>query len=100
MSSQRTVRLPSRLRAVTVSRSATVRRRTMQADRITGMISSGAVQVAPSTTASMPSTRKPTARCAIGDIRITTGSTGTRTAVAKSRLPSSHCAARTKEFDG
>ena len=68
--------LPSRLRAVTVSRSATVRSRTMHADRITGMISSGAVQVAPSTTASMPSSRKPTARCAIGDIRITTGSTG------------------------
>jgi len=75
MSSQSTVRLPNSVRAVTVWPSATVRRRTIIAEAMTGITSSGAVHGTASTTASRPSAPKPDARCAVGDIRTTTGAT-------------------------
>ena len=47
MSAQDTVSLPSSVRAVTVSRSATVRYRMIDADRMTGMTSSSATHAGP-----------------------------------------------------
>src|ERR1700754_3535061 len=50
MSSHDTVRLAANVRAVTVSRSATVRQRTMNADNPNGIISISATQDGPAST--------------------------------------------------
>ena len=71
------------------------------------MTSSGAAHAGqPNTSASMPSARKPTAKCAIGDIRITTGFGGaegdcevTPAIVPLRREPRSR-RRRKNEFDG
>lgn len=73
MSSQRTVRLPNSVRTVTPWSSATVRNRTIIADNTTGMTSSGADGGQASTGISNPSVKNPTAKCAIGEILMTTG---------------------------
>src|SRR5438445_9882345 len=73
MSSQGTVRLPSRVRTVTPGPSATVRSRMTIADNTTGMTSSGADGGQASTGINNPSVKNPTAMCAIGEILITTG---------------------------
>ena len=74
MSSQPTVWLPSSERAVTVALSAIVRYLTTATDSMIGMTSRSATQGGPARiTASMPSVRNPTAKWAIGEIRMTTG---------------------------
>ena len=74
MSSQPTVSLLTNERAVTVSLSATVRHLMTSADSMIGTTSSSATQAGPArTSVSRPSARNPTAKCAIGEIRMTTG---------------------------
>ena len=74
MSSQPTVWLPRSDRAVTVALSAVVRYLTTATDSMIGMTSRSATHGGPARiTASMPSARNPTAKCAIGEIRMTTG---------------------------
>ena len=74
MSSQSTVSLLRSERAVTVLLSATVRYLATSTDSMIGMTRSSATQGGPARiTASMPSVRNPTAKCAIGEIRMTTG---------------------------
>src|ERR1700755_3312013 len=73
MSSQPTDRLPNSVRTVTPWLSATVRNRTIIADKTTGMMSSGADGGHAVTGMNKPRVRNPTARCAIGDTLITSG---------------------------